>query len=487
MALMSAAASLVAIWLGWNIADESYGLPSLVIFVLFATTLVRAMRLPFDVILLGLVVAGYIVGNRGFAQLMPASYVPLLPAELTLLVAGSWLIIGSAHDHRLPWEHDPLNWTILAWLALGSARLLFDVRSFGFIAIRDFAMVYYAMFFFIAQRMARSAGSRRFLVTTLLAAAVLALPSVILSNAFPVFFLTQLTVHGVPLIYYKGDLAYTFIGTASLLVFFAARGPHRYWAWPVATILFLYVAAGDNRASLLGLVAAVFLLLLARRWHFAAVQGTATIVGLAIVTTLSVVFGNAWAGNKLQGVSDRVHSLADLEGLANYQSEDSSNKGDNNRFRLVWWKNVVEETWHSNPVFGLGFGYDLAHSFVQEYYPDAAEEFTTRSPHNIFLSVFGRLGLTGFAVWLALGVALLRATWRSLRQDVEPVTWALWCSVWVLLISATFGVVLEGPMGAVPFWTILGLAHGQAREATAPAAEVATPVTAALHDGGVAV
>jgi CHASE3 domain sensor protein len=28
----------------------------------------------------------------------------------------------------------------------------------------------------------------------------------------------------------------------------------------------------------------------------------------------------------------------------------------------------------------------------------------------------------------------------------------------VILVSACFGVVLEGPMGAVVFWTILGLA-----------------------------
>ena len=38
-------------------------------------------------------------------------------------------------------------------------------------------------------------------------------------------------------------------------------------------------------------------------------------------------------------------------------------------------------------------------------------------------------------------------------------------------LSACFGVVLEGPMGAVVFWTILGLAHSQTAEepeATAP-------------------
>jgi hypothetical protein len=30
----------------------------------------------------------------------------------------------------------------------------------------------------------------------------------------------------------------------------------------------------------------------------------------------------------------------------------------------------------------------------------------------------------------------------------------------VILTSACFGVVLEGPMGAVVFWSVLGLANG---------------------------
>ena len=41
----------------------------------------------------------------------------------------------------------------------------------------------------------------------------------------------------------------------------------------------------------------------------------------------------------------------------------------------------------------------------------------------------------------------------------------LQAAVWVVMISACLGVVLEGPMGAIPFWIMLGLAH---HAATAP-------------------
>jgi O-antigen ligase len=152
--------------------------------------------------------------------------------------------------------------------------------------------------------------------------------------------------------------------------------------------------------------------------------------------------------------------MADVRGLQRYVSDESTFKGDNNRFRLVWWYSVARETWYGNPALGLGFGHDLAHNFIQEYSPDASEEFTTRSPHNIFLSVFGRMGLVGLGIWCAFCAVLLRRTWRALRRDENRVQWGLWCSACVMLVSATFGVVLEGPMGAVPFWVVLGLVHG---------------------------
>jgi hypothetical protein len=60
-------------------------------------------------------------------------------------------------------------------------------------------------------------------------------------------------------------------------------------------------------------------------------------------------------------------------------------------------------------------------------------------------------------------------TWRSLRRDDAALDWGLWCGLWIILVSATFGVVLEGPMGAVPFWIMLGLVAAQSRAEPAPA------------------
>ena len=41
---------------------------------------------------------------------------------------------------------------------------------------------------------------------------------------------------------------------------------------------------------------------------------------------------------------------------------------------------------------------------------------------------------------------------------IHGTVFLLWLGGWGIFTSACFGVVLEGPMGAVVFWTILGLA-----------------------------
>jgi len=89
-------------------------------------------------------------------------------------------------------------------------------------------------------------------------------------------------------------------------------------------------------------------------------------------------------------------------------------------------------------------------------------------------------GFAGLAVFAAFLVVLIHATWRAVRRADTPAhVLALWCSCWVILVSACFGVVLEGPMGAVVFWSLLGLANTEMAALPAAATEP-DPVTSAL-------
>jgi hypothetical protein len=90
------------------------------------------------------------------------------------------------------------------------------------------------------------------------------------------------------------------------------------------------------------------------------------------------------------------------------------------------------------------------------------------------------MGAVGLASLLALVAVLGVRTWRVVRDPaVDPAALGLWAAVWVIFVSACFGVVLEGPMGAVVFWSLLGLACALTRRTPAPAAEEIAPIAGA--------
>lgn len=474
--LLVAGSTALAVWMGFAIADGNLGWPIFLAALTLAAALSRLLALPFDAILVGLVLAGFILGNRGFAQQMLIPNVPLLPAEIALLVAGSWRFFVWGFDRRLPLRRSALDWAVLAWLILGSARFLFDFPRHGLLAARDFAIVYYAAFFFIVRHLAATPRVWRYLDGCILAA-FLGLPlTYALSTLLPGLLFEHLSFHGAPLIFFKDDLAITFFAVGSVHLYFRSADRYRIPCQLLAVGYAAFVLARDNRASVAGLGVAAGLLLAARRWPYPALLGVIVATGLIGLGGLASVGQNDWARDKLQAMADRAVSLVDFSGHASYSSQESGHKGDNNRFRLVWWKNVAEETWQRGPVFGLGFGEDLAAGFLREYYPDSAEDFTTRSPHNIHMTVFGRLGLAGITLWLGFCAILLQRTWRTLRSSPEPAAWATWCGLCIVLASASFGVVLEGPMGGVFFWSLLGLAD--ASSAPKPVGAGEEPATA---------
>jgi O-antigen ligase len=460
----------VAVWLGVHLANERYFWPSLALFVTLTAVLVRLLRLPLDLIAVGLVVFGYLVGNRGFAQLMPSPQVPLLPAEAALLVAGGWAFAACAFERRVPWRADALHWCVLAWFVIGLARFPFDVRTHGFLAVRDFATIYYTLFFFITRRLAERPDGRRYLIGCVLAGVVILPPLYALFELIPDFFYNHLQVRGVPLLLYKSDLVFTFTAGGLVLLFHWAQGRVRYWMWLYCTVLFLAVMSSNSRASIVGLLAVVLLHALTRRWSLPILHGASGAVAALVLLAAATFTSNRWADERISEIGAHLSSIVNPARSVSNVSEVGSYKWDNNQFRLVWWKNVALETWEESPVVGLGFGADLAAAFLQAYYPAESEDFNTRSPHNIALTAFGRMGLLGLAAWLALCLVIVREAWGAFRHDPDPPTWGLWSMVLVVLVSAHLGVVLEGPMGAVPFWVLLGLASAGQPAAEAKAA-----------------
>ena len=394
-----------------------------------------------------------------------------MPAEFVLLVGGAILVVQCAWRRELPVLRDAVNVTLLLWMAVGTSRLFFGVREHGFTAIRDYALVYYGAFFYLAQHVARDQAAARFLQGSVLFACGALLVVHPLYSQFTEFFVGTLAIRGFPLIYFKDDLVGNFMAMGSLL-FFVRFEEKRRLMWLILSLALAgLMLLTNSRSSMVGLAVGALWLGLAGRWRFAG-----TLTATAIVMAVALVFvaevqGESWRQTPLHRVYERVVSIADPLGHRTYQSEDSF-KGDNNVFRMVWWRAAVAETIDTNRWFGLGFGHDLAARFVRQYLPEA-EDFTARSPHNVLITVFARMGIVGIVGFLALLVAMALRTWRALRDpEITFTSGAWWAAAWVILVCACFGVVLEGPMGAVIFWTILGLANARMHHRPEPSDEL---------------
>jgi O-antigen ligase len=216
-------------------------------------------------------------------------------------------------------------------------------------------------------------------------------------------------------------------------------------------------------------VITTLLWLLVGRWRIAA-----ALVGIVLGGSILALAALSLAGRDLQtsapfSVYEHAISIFDPEGTGSYVNAESGDPGDNNRFRWIWWRDVCEETLSTSPVFGMGFGSDLAARFLADYDLLSDETFAARSPHSMIVTTFGRLGFVGLAIWIAVSASIARLVWRLFRRGgadglgLASVT----CVIW---ISACVGVVLESPMGAVIFWTVLGLANSCAGQASAAVA-----------------
>lgn len=475
---------LFALFVGVLLGNDSLVLPigiacagpALLIYLMFF----RNIRI--EALLLGFLVFGYMVGNRGFAQIgVGGANSPLFFGEVILAVCVALLVLRFTTTREQIIPPTPLGWAIFGFVVAGGIRLYLDTIAHvngvpAMLAIRDSAAVYYALFFFIAYRLGKDAPSRRFLFRSIILAAIVLLPVAALQYAVPDF-LYRFSWHGTPIIYQKGDLVASFLAITSYFFFLNhARGAARLWLSLLSIGSLGLMLIFMSRAAWLGFGAAGVLLVIARRPHFLLYQAAMGAVGLLCLALLKIADVES-GGGYLSRFSDKLLSVTDVSGTGTYRGTVGEMSADNNKFRTVWWQSVFDDTMAKAPVFGLGFGYDLAAGFLRNYYGNSGQsDFTTRSPHSIWLTMLGRMGIIGLLAFTSVVILVLHgafsAALRVARGRAPPESLAVWCAVVILLGAASFGVVLEGPMGGVLFWSFLGLAASQ--KATAPLPKLVT-------------
>ena len=324
--LFAIAGALLAMVLGAYIASGAFFWPALCAGAFTALLVVYFQRQPLATLLLGGALFGYIVGNRGFAQISAAGGLPILPAEFVLLVAGGILLVQCAWRRELPLLRDALNVTLLLWLIAGTSRLVFDVREHGFVALRDYAMVYYGGFFYLAQHVARDPASARFLQGIVLFACAALLVVHPLYSQFQDFFIQTFAIRGFPLIYFKDDLAGNFMAVGSLLSFIRYERSRRLPWLGLSLALAGMMLATNSRSSMVGLAVGALWLGTAGRWRFVGTLTAGALVAALIMVFVAEVQGESWRQTPLHRVYERVLSIADPLGERTYQTEDAFKK-----------------------------------------------------------------------------------------------------------------------------------------------------------------
>jgi hypothetical protein len=119
-------------------------------------------------------------------------------------------------------------------------------------------------------------------------------------------------------------------------------------------------------------------------------------------------------------------------------------------WRLVWWAKIIDYSLSSPNFFiGKGLGMNLATDDDIITLDDSL-----RSPHNFHLNIMSRFGVLLFIIWLYFLIQLLKPLFKKQLQGKRLL---IGCILLAFLLNASFDVFLEGPMGAFPFWTWIGL------------------------------
>ncbi len=482
--LIGASGATLALVLAAQIADQNYALSTLVTLGLLWLLAEWWGGPRPEAWLLAAVMFGYLVGNRGFAQLSLAPRLPLLPAEAALLLGVPAILFRAGIKQASFVRRDALNLAVLVWIVVGAARLPVDWRRDGFLALRDFATIYYASFFFLGQALGSHAASLGLLRRALTAAALLLPPLAIAFQRAPDFFISLTSFRGIPLIFHKSDLIATTLAVGFFWLWTRWEETRRK-VWLIAAGLSLAAIAPmpSPRAAMVATACVTVLWVVARRRRILALQLSVVLIAVAALPVM-MLFKEDVRDTPIYSAYEHAVSIFDFQSQGVYHNRDSGDPGDNNRFRLVWWQAVARETWETNPIFGLGFGYDLSARFLADYDWLTVEDFSARSPHSIIFTMLGRMGLIGLAAFAAIAAAMGAVTWRLLRRvrtgDQALGSFGWWSVSWVLFVSGCFGVVLEGPMGAVVFWTALGLANATSAAVLAQPEPVEEPAEKSL-------
>ena len=408
-------------------------------------------------VVLAVILTGYAFLSRGFAHVGAA---PVFVGEIALgLGILAVIVTGFRTRFSVPQQ------ILIAFIGWGVLTTVPHIPTYGVNSLRDGAFWGYALFALMIPLVIREVHFERIvsIYRWVLPAFLLWVPIAALLNNSVAASLPRVFGSDEPLLVFKGgDMGVHLAGVAAFLLVGLYASNARGLRVPdvllwTAWLAGFGVVAAANRGGLLAVsagVALVFLLRPSRRVVPLVAIGL-FVVGLALL--FNPVIGSGPRPLSVQQIASNALSIA---------SDTETGLESTEQWRLDWWGKIVGYTF-GGPYFwtGKGFGIDLA---SDDGFRGVAGD--NRSPHSGHMTALARMGVPGFSLWIAMhaafGISLFRA-FRRARRDGN-VLWAqidLWLLVYWLaaMVNGAFDVYLEGPQGAIWFWTVMGLGFAAMR------------------------
>ena len=409
---------------------------------------VRTVRW-FVVILPGLLL-GYAVAGRGFAYLGAS---PLFVGELTL---GLGLIALMSTGSVRSLLARPLPMILALFMVWSALSTIPHLTTYKVAALRDAAFWGYALFaFVVAGLIVRWPDLlREWLVTyrtfALVFTGVAWLAFIIAEQYGGLFHVPGSNVEffsakgGDLLVHMAGAAAFTLIG-------FSDRPKWIYVFLAIDAVVIMV----SNRGGMVAFAFAMLVLIVVQPPKMRLLPFVYG--GVVVLLTLILV------DPRVQIDDRRTISLDQFkENLVSVVGDSGTSQLENTKtWRLTWWSDIVEYTvFGPHFLFGKGYGINLATDDGFQ----VMEDESLRSPHNATMTVLARSGVPGVALWLLLLATWYMTLFRNLlhARRRRRFTWVsihafLMAYVMAFLVNASFDVFLEGPMGGIWFWCLIGL------------------------------
>lgn len=406
----------------------------------------------------------YMLAGKGAAYFsVSVGGLPLYVGEIVL--AAGFAIWGLRMLH-LPRQVPAALWVLLAWLMLASLHLFSDWKYWGTLAMRDFAAAYYATYAFLMYALMARARTQRIIEGYIWLAPLLAAGGVVTYLLTHMAALPSVPGTDVPLLYVKpGDFAMYMMSLLILMLYLRPEiiRPRMEWlalcTITCASLGFFLSAIANRGGAIAGMAGLAVATLLTRHKKRIVLLIAAVAIALFILASQPWEFSVAGREVSVDTLKTWVRiALGDRSSSLAYQQEGRT------VWRLEWWQFIVQDAWSDSHWFwwGRGFGENLG--FATGFF-SAEPQTGVRSPHNISLTVLGRMGVPGLALWLTVLVLLLgrlvRSIWRArlMNRHAEAAT-LIWCLSFITMcvVDAHTDVFLEGPVGAIWFWSAVGYA-----------------------------